>query len=118
MPEAFEFKSFDQSAFDAALEGLSAKLAGADFSDIIIGKEQMAATSYLVDPLNSEGCDVNISNAKGQTPLMLSVMQAHDEDVMGALIKQGAEISATDGKGNSALIDCNMKQMLVIISLV
>ena len=32
MPAVFEFKSFDQSAFDAALEGLSAKLAGAAFS--------------------------------------------------------------------------------------
>lgn len=112
--EAFESDSLDLSGFDDALEGLSAKLAGADFSDIIIGLEQVASTSYLVEPLNSEGCDVNISNARCQTPLILSVMPAHRGNAMGTLTKPGANINAADFKINSAHIDRNMKQCLYL----
>lgn len=53
------------------------------------------------------GCDVNVVNAEGWTPLIASIVHVYDGSARARLVRQlvksGADVNKTDRKGKSAL---------------
>ncbi len=51
----------------------------------------------------AEGADVNATDARGKTPLMVAAYRGHTE-IARLLIAAGAELDRRDGNGNTALV--------------
>ncbi len=51
----------------------------------------------------AEGADVNATDARGKTPLMIAAYRGHTE-IAALLIKAGAKLDRRDGIGNTALV--------------
>ena len=62
----------------------------------------VSASAVLVAAMASVGEGVDVRNAAGETPLMAAASRGRDE-VVGLLVKAGADISATNDDGKSAV---------------
>ncbi len=56
----------------------------------------------LIPSLLTKGAAVNVHNASGETPLMLTAREGNS--ALLDLLKRGAEVDARDGEGNTALL--------------
>ena len=63
----------------------------------------MTATAQRVKNAITNGANVNATNSKGRTALMLATLKNHHPDVIELLIDSGADVNAKSKKGVNAL---------------
>lgn len=86
---------------------------------ILLQKKNRVGVREITELLLSKGANVNHSDNKGNTPLLIHADYCCDRDVVKMMLKAGADINARNEDGNSLLHyviehgDCELARLLI-----
>jgi len=110
--EAYAELSMANMANEHADANAKACISGGTTIDIATYKGNGA----IVDILCAGGANVNARNGKGETALMMAVVQRKAETARH-LIRNGADVDARDGKGETALVEAVRRNNMEIAEI-